>query len=81
MRRALLFGVLVTLTEVQTPTGPALVLAPDDIVRDTKPDFDALMDRLPPPSVSMDIPRAKKKCDRCHRWTGGASHYCKRGWR
>lgn len=72
MRRAILFGAAVALTEVMTRDGPVLV---------AKLDSSQEMDLLPPLAASGWPERRKKKCEKCHRWTGGADHYCKRGQR
>lgn len=60
------------LTEVTTRDGPVIV---------ARLDGSQELDMLPLPVASEWPERRKKKCEKCHKWTGGADHYCKRGLR
>lgn len=44
---------------------------------DASDDMRRVIERMSPHPTRDDIPPAKKKCDRCHRWTGGAHHFCR----
>lgn len=78
-RMVLLVGALTRMLVPERPATSAHVVVVYGPRKQPSPALEVWPDLVPPSLAALDAPKRQKKCEKCHKWTGGADHYCKRG--